>query len=201
MPANARVPIALAVAGAGVLTLVVTLAARPRRGRPSPQPVAVAVAETPRGPMVQPIRSPAPLPAAAPAPAAEPARDVAAAAARPVLPPRPHTARPKNVDSDSLEAQTALAERLESDLGLTAVTLPKPAAADCSVTVGSSPWADVWIDGEDTGKHTPVVQLAVACGRHVLELKRQDLRLEHLATVVLRAGVDLKARYQLEPAE
>jgi hypothetical protein len=69
------------------------------------------------------------------------------------------------------------------------------------MTVGSSPWAAVWLDGKDTGRHTPLVQLALPCGTHVLELKRQDLRLARLATVVLRAGDHLKARYHLEPAD
>lgn len=47
----------------------------------------------------------------------------------------------------------------------------------------------------------PVVQLAVPCGKHILELRRRDLLLEHLATLVLRAGEQLKARYTLEPAD
>lgn len=45
------------------------------------------------------------------------------------------------------------------------------------------------------------IQLAVPCGKHILELKRRDLLLEHLATLVLRAGDQLKARYTLEPAD
>ena len=111
-------------------------------------------------------------------------------------------------DSERLESELGFrgqgrddSERLEGELGFRAVAAAAPGPAICSVTVGSSPWAAIWIDGKDTGKHTPVVQLAVACGKHILELRRRDLRLEHLATVDLRAGDHLKARYQLEPAD
>jgi hypothetical protein len=86
---------------------------------------------------------------------------------------------------------------LETQLGIGA----GPSPASCSLTLGSSPWASVWLDGRDTGQHTPVVQLPLSCGAHVLELKRQDLRLAHQTTVVVHAGENLKARYRLGPMD
>src|SRR4029079_2288805 len=48
-------------------------------------------------------------------------------------------------------ATTPLHAKLEK------VAVPAEAPASCTLTVGSSPWAQVWIDWRDTGAHTPVV--------------------------------------------
>jgi serine/threonine protein kinase len=216
-PARARtrlVTAALAAAGVGIVALVLTLAVRSRGPRlPPPLPVR---AGAPSGPMVQPLRAPTAAldtanggpgggPTAAdpnrgldakakpnPTPTPKPRARVISAETKPLETPELATARPPRVDT----------EGLETELGLTAAARPEPApTGHCSVTLGSSPWADLWIDGSDTGKHTPVVQLAVDCGAHTLEFKRPDLRLEHQAKVVLRPGDEFKERYRLAPSE
>jgi serine/threonine protein kinase len=69
---------------------------------------------------------------------------------------------------------------------------------DCTLSVGSYPWAELWIDGRDTGQHTPVMHYAVTCGAHKLVLWRRDLKLDRTATVILSPGQELKQHYELE---
>ena len=38
---------------------------------------------------------------------------------------------------------------------------------DCTITVGTRPWSEVWIDGKNTGRHTPYSE-NIACGKHKL---------------------------------
>ena len=88
------------------------------------------------------------------------------------------------------------AQKMEGELGLAAIhTAPEPAS--CTLTVGSSPWAELWVDGRDTGHQTPVVHLEVDCGRHTLSFKRDDLDIDHDVDVKLTAGAEFKARYKL----
>jgi serine/threonine protein kinase len=71
------------------------------------------------------------------------------------------------------------------------------AVRECRLTVGSFPWAELWVDGADSGLHTPVVQLPIGCGAHKLRLKRADLRIDHPVEVTLTAGREFKQQYQL----
>jgi hypothetical protein len=81
--------------------------------------------------------------------------------------------------------------------------VPEPAAPgpdqprDCMVSVASFPWADLWIDGKDTGQRTPVVHYPVSCGAHKLTLKRRDLRLDRSEQVTVAPGHELKQHYEL----
>jgi eukaryotic-like serine/threonine-protein kinase len=70
-------------------------------------------------------------------------------------------------------------------------------ARSCLVSVGSFPWAELWIDGKDTGQRTPVVQYPVTCGPHKLALKRRDLKLNHVEQVTVAPGHALKQHYDL----
>ncbi|NMB74369.1 MAG: hypothetical protein GYA21_04480 [Myxococcales bacterium] len=47
---------------------------------------------------------------------------------------------------------------------------PAPAQASAFLRINSVPWAEVWLDFRDTGLTTPVLELAVAPGRHVVTL-------------------------------
>jgi hypothetical protein len=77
-----------------------------------------------------------------------------------------------------------------------------PAAPrDCRLTVGSFPWAELWIDGHDSGQHTPVVRLPVTCGAHRLELKRDDRPVNRVEQVTVTAGQELRRSYQLNPSD
>jgi serine/threonine protein kinase len=86
-----------------------------------------------------------------------------------------------------------------------AVAPPSPAAgpaatARCSLTVGSTPWAQVWIDGDNTLRNTPAVGLKLPCGSHRLDLRRADLKIDFITNVTLTPGKEVKAKYQLEGA-
>jgi serine/threonine-protein kinase len=76
-----------------------------------------------------------------------------------------------------------------------------PVAAEqprnCLMSVGSFPWAELWIDGKDTGQRTPVVNYPVSCGPHRLALKRRDLKVDHAANVTVAPGHALKQHYDL----
>ena len=72
-----------------------------------------------------------------------------------------------------------------------------PQARDCLLSVASFPWADLWIDGKDTGQRTPVVHYPVSCGTHKLALKRHDLKVDRTEQVMVAAGHELKQHYDL----
>jgi serine/threonine protein kinase len=67
----------------------------------------------------------------------------------------------------------------------------------CRLTVNSTPWSEVWLDGRSTSQHTPLVDYPVSCGTHQLEFKRADLRIDQIETVVTDAGQPFKRRYML----
>jgi serine/threonine-protein kinase len=70
-------------------------------------------------------------------------------------------------------------------------------ARDCVLSVASFPWADLWIDGKDTGQRTPVVHYPVSCGGHRLSLRRRDLKIDRTEQVMVAPGHELKQHYEL----
>lgn len=75
---------------------------------------------------------------------------------------------------------------------------PAPEGArDCLLSIASFPWADLWIDGKDTGQRTPVVHYPVSCGGHRLALKRRDLKIERVEQVMVAPNHELKQSYEL----
>ena len=70
-------------------------------------------------------------------------------------------------------------------------------ARDCLLSIASFPWADLWIDGKDTGQRTPVVHYPVSCGTHKLSLKRHDLKVDRTEQVMVAPGHELKQHYDL----
>lgn len=81
-----------------------------------------------------------------------------------------------------------------------AVRVPAPAlaSATCNLAVGTRPWSEVWIDGQNTGKHTPYAG-AIACGQHRLTFKRGDLGLERNEAIRLGLGEAFRQSWPLEP--
>ena len=71
------------------------------------------------------------------------------------------------------------------------------AGGDCNITVGTRPWSEIWIDGRNTGRHTPYSE-SISCGRHKLTFKRPDLNLDRTETVNVRSGETFKQSYALE---
>ena len=69
---------------------------------------------------------------------------------------------------------------------------------DCSITVNSVPWSEVWIDGKNTTKHTPFVDFKLPCGKHKLAFKRPDMQIDHSESITVRSGQPFKQRYTLE---
>jgi eukaryotic-like serine/threonine-protein kinase len=78
---------------------------------------------------------------------------------------------------------------------------PAEAAADCSITVNSVPWSEVWIDGKNTTQHTPLVDYKVPCGKHKLNFKRTDMQIDHTENIAVRPGSKFKQRYTLATDE
>jgi hypothetical protein len=69
---------------------------------------------------------------------------------------------------------------------------------ECSITIGSRPWSEVWIDGKNTTKHTPFADYKVSCGKHKLGFKRPDLQIDHTEIITVRAGQRFKQSFALE---
>ena len=70
-------------------------------------------------------------------------------------------------------------------------------AQPCAVSVNSVPWAEVWIDGKNTGKHTPFVDVPVDCGTHRIDFKRPDLQIAESESIQVKPGQTFKRRYTL----
>jgi eukaryotic-like serine/threonine-protein kinase len=68
---------------------------------------------------------------------------------------------------------------------------------ECSITIGSRPWSEVWIDGKNTSKHTPFADYKIACGRHKIGFKRADLQIDRTETITVRPGEKFKQSYTL----
>jgi hypothetical protein len=75
------------------------------------------------------------------------------------------------------------------------------ASADCSISVNSVPWSEVWIDGKNTTKHTPFVDYKLPCGKHKLAFKRPDMQIDHSESITVKPGQAFKQRYTLETDE
>ena len=68
---------------------------------------------------------------------------------------------------------------------------------DCTMTVNSVPWSEVWIDGKNTSQHTPIVDYKIPCGRHKLAFKRTDMQIDQTESINLKPGQNFKQRYTL----
>ena len=73
----------------------------------------------------------------------------------------------------------------------------KSGGGDCSITVNSIPWSEVWIDGKNTTKHTPIVDYKLPCGKHKLAFKRSDMQIDQTESINVRPGQNFKQRYTL----
>jgi serine/threonine-protein kinase len=189
--------------GAAGLALAVTIVSTAFSSRPpSVAPPKPTLAETvPRAPIAAAVHSPPPAPPP-PAPAPPPlaaaapieASVIAPKAAAP-FPVRPRArakkvtirrvAAPPSHATPAIEAKASKNGEPETDSGR------------CSLTVGSSPGAELWIDGKRSGRNTPIVDLPIRCGRHTLLFKREELALERTAEVTLSPGVNFRAVYEL----
>jgi hypothetical protein len=101
-------------------------------------------------------------------------------------PPRPPRTVASNSGDDVFESETKL--------GNTGAAAAPPAAGGgtCSVTLGSKPWSQVWIDGKDTGKVTPLVDYKVACGKHKVTFKNPEIPVEKSESITVKSGEKFK---------
>jgi serine/threonine-protein kinase len=124
-----------------------------------------------------------------------------AKAVRVELTPEPAPAEPKHVAAASHRPPAAHGRTTSAHESRTeAAAAPTPAAdgpRDCAVSVASFPWADLWIDGKDTGQRTPVVHYPVTCGAHKLALRRRDLKIDRVEQVTVAPGHELKQHYEI----
>jgi len=67
----------------------------------------------------------------------------------------------------------------------------------CVATISSKPWAEVSIDGNPTGKITPLVNYSMPCGKHRITFKNADLMIERNESVTLKAGQPFKKIFSL----
>jgi hypothetical protein len=77
---------------------------------------------------------------------------------------------------------------------------PPGGPGPCSMTVGSVPWTDLWVDGTNTHRHTPVPSFLAPCGPHRVELRRSDLHIHLTTEVDLVPGRNAKLIYHFDGA-
>jgi hypothetical protein len=73
----------------------------------------------------------------------------------------------------------------------------RAAEAECSITINSVPWSELWIDGKNTSRHTPVVDHKIPCGKHKLAFKRPEMQIDQTENINVRPGQPLKKVYTL----
>ena len=138
------------------------------------------------------VAPPAPPPAPTMPPPSPKAETHEAAVAPP--PPAPHGPRHKRAHDVGLDdAGDSAGATAEDDSG--------SKGGDCTMTVNSVPWSEVWIDGKNTSQHTPLVDFKIPCGKHKLAFKRTDMQIDHGETINLKPGQNFKQRYTLATDE
>jgi hypothetical protein len=78
-----------------------------------------------------------------------------------------------------------------------AIATDESGGGDCSITINSIPWSEVWIDGKNTTKHTPIVDYKLPCGKHKLAFKRSDMQIDQTESINVKPGQNFKQRYTL----
>jgi eukaryotic-like serine/threonine-protein kinase len=122
---------------------------------------------------------------------APPASPPAGTAAKPAAAPAPQAARPTAPPPRPRPAAPA-----PKRPAATASSAVAGGGEDCVATIGSKPWAEVWIDGKRVGL-TPLIGHKVACGRRKVVLKNSDLGIEKTESITLKAGEPFKKLFQL----
>jgi hypothetical protein len=156
---------------------------------PTPPPAAT-VAKTPPATPTPPATTvtppaptpPKPAPVAETHPAASKVQVPAVPRPRPVRPPKPVASAGSD---DVFESETKLGTN-------GAAAAPAPTGGVCSVTLGSKPWSQIWIDGKDTGKVTPLVDYKVPCGKHKVTFKNPEIPVEKSENITVKAGEKFK---------
>jgi serine/threonine-protein kinase len=213
-PPRRRKPILIAV-GLGAVVGLTLVAAHALRPQPKQQAQATA-------PAAAPVPAPAPAPAATGGPAAPPAAVAAAAketaAAAPATPPEAEAPAPPAEESPPAPA---IAIKVPEPTPPSRVHVSRPlrrrhpgtkvatsghrfaraagaGSGACTISVASSPPADIWLDNHKIGRRTPLDGYHVGCGTHELILNRDDLGLFRRETISVDAGAPFKKSYPLK---
>jgi len=139
------------------------------------------------------IQEPAPPSAAEASPEAAAADETAEPAAAPHAASRPRALRPPPVRRAVDRSAAAT-----SPAGETSKAESAGGAGDCQVRIDAHPSAEVWLDGKNTGKHTPLSGYRVSCGTHELTLKRPEQDIEQMEVLKIKRGQPFRGSYELE---
>ena len=160
-------------------------AAVPLAAKPEPKPAPAAPA--PVAAVVPPALAPAPVaeptppsPPPTPAPVAEPQPSPA-----PVVAAEPEPRHGKHVEPHKQPAKVA------------AVRETPAIGAPAHLTVASSPWMEVFVDGKDLGQ-TPVIDASLPAGSHQVKLVNAPLGISHPISLELASGEAKKIAYRLD---
>jgi serine/threonine protein kinase len=105
--------------------------------------------------------------------------------------PTPSQTQPAPTPTPPPRVRTPVASADDSSAG-------GPKGGDCAITVGTRPWSEIWIDGKNTGRHTPYSE-SIACGKHKLTFKRPDLNLMRIESITVRPAERFKQSFSLDP--
>jgi serine/threonine-protein kinase len=125
---------------------------------------------------------------ARPAPRARPGKTASR-----VISPRPADAHHSRAVASSLIVDPWAPVRAPA----AAATTASESKEACSVRLGTQPWAEVWMDGKKTGRHTPYLD-NVSCGVHTVTFKRADLGRSKTYTITARPGEPLRQSFPFE---
>jgi hypothetical protein len=73
----------------------------------------------------------------------------------------------------------------------------KEPADGCAISVDTVPWSEIWIDGKNTTRLTPVADWKLPCGKHELTFKRPDLNIDRTETIIVRPRKKFRQMYAL----
>ena len=101
--------------------------------------------------------------------------------------PPPSAPTPEVADRSSPVPSGAAPSGPASVTGAAAAAPVAEASGRCSLSLGSKPWADVWIDGRRAGL-TPLTDFPIACGAHEVVFTSTDLGVERRISVDVQPG-------------
>ena len=184
----------IAVLSVAVFALAIAFATRSRPAPSDPSP-APRAAEAPRTLEQRAPRSSLPAPAQIPGaalPALAAPQDVAPPALEPPAAPTrsaPLTARHARVErTEAVEPEPARSPSAPEPRAAASAPSPTRSAAEFGfLTLDSTPWSDVSVDGTPVGQ-TPVVRVKLPAGPHVLTLVNREQGLSTTYQVTIEAG-------------
>lgn len=179
------------VAGAGVLAAAAVLAALMPGWRPEPaRPAATALA-TPAA--LQELPASTPL-----APAAEPRMALAAPGDEPPLPATPLSTTTPAAPKVPSALDAAAAPSLATPRPRVSAEARAAVAGTGVVTLAVSPWAELEVDGAESGLTPPMQRLTLAEGTHTITLRNADFA-PHTVRVQVTADRPVTVRHHFGP--